>query len=63
MAFHIEKQSIIDPDVTVYYCGSNHWSDNREARMVWTSDSTPTNMMKNTDGTNGGWNGASIVEE
>ena len=63
MAFHIQKSSAVDPDITVYYVKKHHWSDNYDARKTWTSKTTPTNLMVNPDGKNGGWEGASVVEE
>ena len=63
MAFHIEKPSAINPDVTVYYVKKHHWSDNPDQKKTWATNNSPTNLMANPDGKNGGWEGASIVEE
>ena len=63
MAFHIEKPSAMNPDVKVYYVKKSHWCDNYDQRKTWASNTSPTSLMRNTDGKNGGWEGASIVEE
>tara|TARA_R100000030_G_scaffold32036_1_gene23594 strand:- start:417 stop:608 length:192 start_codon:yes stop_codon:yes gene_type:complete len=63
MAFHIQKPSVILPGKTVYYTGTSSWSDNPSDKKTWSSKTTPTNLMKNPDGKNGGWTGATIVEE
>jgi hypothetical protein len=63
MAFHIQKTSAVDSSVTVYYVNNSHWSDDYSERKTWETNTTPTNMMVNSDGKNGGWTGASIVEE
>ena len=63
MAFHIEKPSALNPDVTVYYVNKHHWTDNKDARKTWSTKTTPTNLMVNPDGKNGGWERATVVEE
>ena len=63
MAYHIKKTSAMNADVSVFYVKKHHWSDDYSDRKTWSSRTTPTNLMKNTDGTNGGWQGASVVEE
>lgn len=63
MAFHIEKPSSLNPDVTVYYVKKHHWSDNPDLRKSWKKRSSPENLLSNPDGTNGGWEKATIVEE
>jgi len=63
MAFHIQKPSAINPSVTVYYVKKGHWSDNPAQKKTWASNTSPTNLMVNPDGKNGGWERATIVEE
>ena len=63
MAFHIQRPQAIDKTKNVYYVKKHHWSDDYSDRKTWTTNTTPTNLMKNPDGTNGGWEGATIVEE
>ena len=62
MAFHIQKPSVMIPGRTVYYTGTQSWSDDpvtrRHGNIYYT-----TNLMVNPDGTNGGWTGATVVEE
>ena len=67
MAFHISRKSPVDSSKTVYYVrksgGNQHWSDDYSERKTWSTNTSPTNLMINPDGKNGGWTGASIVEE
>ncbi len=63
MAFHIQKTSTVDSDITVYYVKEAHWSDNPAQKKTWASNTSPTNLMVNPDGKNGGWERASVVEE
>ena len=67
MAFHISRKSPVDSSKTVYYVkksgGNAHWSDNYSDRKTWTTRTSPTNLMVNPDGKNGGWERAIIVEE
>ena len=53
----------MDETKLVYYVKKHHWSDNYGARKTWTTRTSPTNLMGNPDGKNGGWEDASIVEE
>ena len=61
MPFHIKRNSRVDTDITVYYCGDGKWSDDFSEREVFNSD--PTSMTVNSDGTNGGWSGSTVVSE
>lgn len=67
MAFHISRKSPVDSSKTVYYVrksgGNQHWSDVYSERKTWSTNTSPTSLMNNPDGKNGGWTGASIVEE
>ena len=63
MAFHIQKPSAVESGKTVYYTGNRVWSENPSDKKTWSTSTTPTNLMVNTDGTNGGWSGATVVEE
>lgn len=63
MAFHIQKPSVMIPGTTVYYTGNQSWSDDPSEKKTWASATTPNNLMVNPDGTNGGWSGATVVEE
>ena len=58
MAIIIKRPSRLT-GVTVYFAGNSRWSDDRSDALEL--DMTPeevTAMMVNTDGTNGGWSGA-----
>tara|TARA_Y100000004_G_C8865672_1_gene391027 strand:+ start:169 stop:360 length:192 start_codon:yes stop_codon:yes gene_type:complete len=63
MAFHIQKPAALGTGKTVYYTGDRNWSDDPSEKKTWSTSTTPTNLMNNPDGTNGGWNGATVVEE
>ena len=63
MAFHIQRPSTLGTGKTVYYTGDRNWSDDPGEKKTWDTSTTPTNLMNNPDGTNGGWNGATVVEE
>ena len=52
---------MINSSVTVYYAGNRRWTDDYSERKVYSSD--PSSEMTNTDGTNGGWTGATVVSE
>ena len=56
MAVIIKKPSRL-AGITVYFAGGNRWSDDRSQAQEMTSEEA-TAMMVNTDGTNGGWSGA-----
>ena len=61
--YHIEKSSTIDANTTVYYVGDKRWSDDYSQRAIFTSSSAANSLMNNPDGTNGGWNGSSVIKE
>ena len=64
MAFHIQKPSQLNSSVTVYYTGKGgRWTDDPSDKKTWATSTTPTNLMANPDGLNGGWEGATVVEE
>ena len=53
----------MDETKLVYYVKKHHWSDNYDARKTWATNTSPTNLMVNSDGKNGGWKGATVVQE
>lgn len=57
MAILIKKPSALGSD-TVYYTGGTRWSDDRSEAMSFDGIASATAAMENTDGTNGGWTGA-----
>ena len=62
MAFHIQRSSAINPNTLVYYVKNHHWTDDYSKRKTWATNTSPTNLMRNPDGKNGGWENATIVE-
>jgi len=63
MAFYIQRPSAVDETKLVYYVKKHHWSDDYSDRKTWATRTSPTNLMANPDGKNGGWQRATIVEE
>ena len=63
MAYYISKPSRIDPSVTVYYAGDNRWTDDASQKATFSTKKSATALIKNTDGTNGGWTGSTVVAE
>ena len=61
MPYHIKKPSVLKAGTTVYYVGGKSWTESFEDRKLFDAD--PTSLTTNTDGTNGGWTGATIVSE
>ena len=57
MAHLIKKPSALGSK-TVYYVGGNLWSDDRTEAQSFADESAANAVMVNTDGTNGGWTGA-----
>ena len=60
MAYHIKKPSVLK-GTDVYYTGNRRWTETYADRKVYDSD--PTSVTENTDGTNGGFTGSTIVSE
>jgi len=63
MAFYIQKPSLIDSNITVYYAGAKRWSDNFNEKALYASKNAAKNLMENNDGRNGGWSKCTIVSE
>tara|TARA_B100000073_G_scaffold295558_1_gene259909 strand:+ start:297 stop:491 length:195 start_codon:yes stop_codon:yes gene_type:complete len=61
--YHIKKSSVLLAGTDVYYVEGNRWSDDFADRKIFTSETTAQNTISNTDGTNGGFSGASVVSE
>ena len=62
MATIIKKPSALGSK-TVYYVGGNLWSDDRTEAQSFADESAANAIMVNTDGTNGGWTGATVENE
>jgi len=61
MAFYITRSGILDGR-TMYYHGGNRWSDESVGRVNFPTKTEANNMIVNTDGKNGGFSGAIVVE-
>lgn len=60
---HIKKASALLAGTDVYYVEGNRWSDDFADRKIFTNKTTAQNLIKNPDGTNGGFANASVVTE
>jgi hypothetical protein len=63
MAYYIQKPSLVDSSVTVYYAGDRRWTDDETQKIKFSTKRSATELMANNDGTNGGWRSAIIVSE
>lgn len=63
MAYYIQKPSLVDSAVTVYYAGNKRWSDDASNKIIFASEEEANAVISNPDGTNGGWTNATIVSE
>jgi len=63
MAYHIQKPSIINPDVVVYYAGDSKWTDDASQKLKFSTKKSATQLISNPDGKNGGWKNSTIVSE
>jgi hypothetical protein len=61
MSYCIQKPSRIDENITVYYTGNGRWSDDPSQKARFSTKTAATNLIKNPDGKNGGWTGATVV--
>jgi hypothetical protein len=61
MPYHIKKPSVLKAGATVYHTGGSNWTETFADRRVYTED--PTALTDNTDGTNGGFDGSTVVSE
>jgi hypothetical protein len=62
MAYYITKSSLVNGS-TMYYKGNRHWSDQPGGKKTYATEAAANAEMVNTDGTNGGWKGATVVSE
>ena len=60
--YHIKKKASLTND-DIYFKGGVSWSDNFDSRKKYTSKASVEAALVNTDGKNGGFNGASVVSE
>ena len=65
MPYHIKKLGLpLNAGIgDVYYTGGLVWDQTYANRKVYSSKSTADARIVNTDGTNGGFSGASVVSE
>lgn len=63
MAYHIKKPSLLNPSVSLYYAGGVRWTDDYGDRKVYAEESEANTRIAPGDGRNGGFNGASVVNE
>ena len=65
MPYHIKKPGLpLNAGIgDVYYTGGLVWDQDYSKRKVYSAKSTADARIVNTDGTNGGFSGASVVSE
>ena len=63
MAYYITKPASIDPSITLYFKGENRWSDDPEGKETYATEELANSAKSNSDGTNGGFTGATVVSE
>ena len=63
MAYHIKKARVFEPSNFVYWEGGDRWSDDFSKRKTYVNKATADNKIVNSDGKNGGFVGAVVVEE
>ena len=61
MGYYITKKGVSGK--TVYWTGGVHWSDDISKKKVYANKGTADNKIVNTDVSNGGWTGATVVSE
>jgi len=60
MAYYIQKPSLINPDVVVYYAGKNRWTDDPTQRALFATEEA-TNIIH--EEKRGGWKNSTVVSE
>ena len=63
MAYHIQKPSVINPDVIVYYAGDGKWTDDASQKQTFRTKTSANKLISNPDGKNGGWKNSTVVSE
>ena len=63
MAYYIQKPSIIDSNITVYFDGINKWSDDFSLKALYSTEEEANAVIVNTDGKNGGFVNSIVVSE
>ena len=63
MPYHIKKPRVIETSKFVYWEGGNAWTDDFSKRKTYVNKGTADNKILNTDGKNGGFKNAVVVEE
>ena len=63
MAYYLTKPASIDPDITLYFKGENRWSDDPSGKITYATEELATAAADNSDGTNGGFIGSTVVSE
>ena len=63
MGYYIKKTSALASVGDVFWTGGNNWSNQIADKKVYANQSTANSKIVNTDGTNGGFSGASVVSE
>jgi len=63
MAFYCTKPSLIQSSITLYYCGTNRWSDQESDKALYASRDGLDEKIANLQGLSGGFTNAQVIEE
>jgi hypothetical protein len=63
MPYHIKKSFALDANKTVYYKGTNVWTDKYSDRKQYSNKSDADAQVANPDGKNGGFTNSTVVTE
>lgn len=63
MSFYIQKPSLLDQNIVVYYAGNKRWTDDPSQKALFATEEGAAAVMENNDGKNGGWKGGTIICE
>lgn len=63
MTYYIQKPSLVDNNIIVYYAGNHRWTDDPSQKITFATEDGANSLISNPDGTNGGWSNSTVVSE
>ena len=63
MAYYLQKPSLVDSNIVVYYAGNSRWTDDASQKTTFATEDEVNSLMYNPEGKNGGWSNVTIVSE